>query len=442
MRKTSLIFLIWLALAYGSAVAQITFLQAYIDKAWNKNEALKSREFDLKSAEWSYKEAKAMYGPTLAFNANYTLAAGGRNISFPVGDLLNPVYNTLNSLTGTQQFNLLQNQEINFFPNNFYDAKLVASQAIYYPDLAINQKLKGYDKEIKVLEVRAFKRQISKEVMVASFQVANAQALGMIYWDAGILVNEAKRATQSMVNNDVAPIIALRRIEAQLASLEAQQKEATGLYKNAQAYFQFLSGDTLVYNTLHDLPELPPMDVSAGQSREEIQQLQTLESMTALSLDKENSYYKPRLGTQLSLGPQDGNFGWQPDALLGINLDINLFDSKRHHYRKDAAKAKMEAQQAQYQHTTDMIALQALTTENNLRTAIDQAQLFFPRIGAANQLYKDSYNRYKEGNANYLELLDAQTQLTQTQIQYQIARYNAWIKWSEWVYALAILPIP
>ena len=442
MKKSSLILLFGLTLGFGSADAQTIFLQTYIDKAWTQNEALKSREFDLKSAEWSYKEAKAMYGPTLAFNANYTLAAGGRNISFPVGDLLNPVYNTLNSLTGTQQFNLLQNQEINFFPNNFYDAKLVASQAIYYPDLAINQKLKGYEKEIKALEVSAFKRQISKEVMVASFQVASTKALGLVYRDAGTLVNEAKRATQSMVNNDVAPILELRRIEAQLSQLEAQQKEATGMYNNAQAYFRFLSGDTLAHDALNDLPELPPMDFSAGQSREEIKQLQTLESMTALSLDKENSYYKPRLGAQLSLGSQDFNFGWQPYALLGINLDINLFDSKRHNYRKDAAKAKMEAQQAQYQHTTEMIALQVLTTENNLRTAIEQAQLFFPRINAANQLYKDSYNRYKEGNASYLELLDAQTQLTQTQIQYQIARYNAWIKWSEWVYALAILPIP
>ncbi|HRD07640.1 MAG TPA: TolC family protein, partial [Saprospiraceae bacterium] len=108
----------------------------------------------------------------------------------------------------------------------------------------------------------------------------------------------------------------------------------------------------------------------------------------------------------------------------------------------NAAKASMEAKHAQYSHTQDLIHLQVTNAETNLLTAIDQAQKFAPRVSAAQQFYKDSYTRYKEGNASYLELVDAQTQLTQTQIQYQLSRYNAWIKWSEWVYALAIINIP
>jgi outer membrane protein TolC len=127
---------------------------------------------------------------------------------------------------------------------------------------------------------------------------------------------------------------------------------------------------------------------------------------------------------------------------MGINLDINLFDNKRHSFRKDAAKARTEVQQAQYRHTLDLINLQITNAENNLFAAIDQAQKFAPRVSAAQQFYKDSYTRYKEGNASYLELVDAQTQLTQTQIQYQLSRYNAWIKWSDWVYASAFLNIP
>lgn len=422
--------------------AQTEVLQPHIEKAWLKNEALKAKTFDLNAAAWNHKEAKAMYGPTVGFNLGYTLATGGRNISFPVGDLLNPVYNTLNSLTGTQQFSNLQNQEINFFPNNFYDAKVVINQPIYYPDLALNQKLKVLESEAKSLEVRAFKRQLSKEVMTATFQVESSRALQQIYQEATVLMSEAKRATQSMVKNEVAPIYALRRIDAQMAQIEGQYLEATALKNNAQNYFQFLTGDTLGNQALNTLEELPLGGITSQRLREELLQLQTATSMLALATDKENNFYKPRLGAQLSLGSQAFNFGWQPYVLMGINLDINLFDNKRHSFRKDAAKARMEAQQAQYSHTQDLIHLQVTNAETNLLIAIDQAQKFAPRVSAAQQFYKDSYTRYKEGNASYLELVDAQTQLTQTQIQYQLSRYNAWIKWSEWVYALAIINIP
>ncbi len=42
--------------------------------------------------------------PQLDLKARYSVADGGRTIDFPAGNLLNPVYATLNQLTGTQQF--------------------------------------------------------------------------------------------------------------------------------------------------------------------------------------------------------------------------------------------------------------------------------------------------------------------------------------------------
>src|SRR5580698_5955994 len=41
-------------------------------------------------------QARARYLPSLDFSARYSRSNGGRAIDFPVGDLLNPVYATLN----------------------------------------------------------------------------------------------------------------------------------------------------------------------------------------------------------------------------------------------------------------------------------------------------------------------------------------------------------
>ncbi|NJO25856.1 MAG: TolC family protein, partial [Bacteroidia bacterium] len=47
------------------------------------------------------KEARSLFLPTTWFETQYTLANGGRTIDIPVGNLMNPVYKTLNQLTGT-----------------------------------------------------------------------------------------------------------------------------------------------------------------------------------------------------------------------------------------------------------------------------------------------------------------------------------------------------
>src|ERR1700761_9629839 len=59
-------------------------------------------------------QARALYLPSLDLSGRYTRASGGRTIDFPVGDLLNPVYASLNQITGTSQFPTVPNQQINF----------------------------------------------------------------------------------------------------------------------------------------------------------------------------------------------------------------------------------------------------------------------------------------------------------------------------------------
>ena len=164
-----------------------------VEKTWVGNEALQAKNFQLQQAEAALLEARALYLPTIGFGTQYTLAAGGRAIDFPVGDLLNPVYSTLNSLTNSQQFPSLENQSIQFLPNNFYDARIRIQQAIYNPDLAINRSAKMSQIELQNLEIKAYKRQLSREIMNAYFQWQQAEQAITIYQEADTLLMEANR---------------------------------------------------------------------------------------------------------------------------------------------------------------------------------------------------------------------------------------------------------
>lgn len=414
-----------------------------IEHCWDSNKQLKAREFQLSQAEAFLAEAKAMYRPTISAGTQYTLASGGRTIDFPVGDLLNPVHTELNELTGSGKFPTLQNQTILFLPNNFYDARVRIQQPIFYPELAVNRSLKSKQFDLQALEIKAFKRLLVREFMDAYFNWKQAVQALLIYQQADTLLREASRTTQSLILNGVALPSSLSRIESELATVHAQHIEALAGEENAWNYLLFLLGsDQFSREELHvDIPELPNVASVNSGYREELMQLDVAIEMQDLAIDMENIFHKPRIGAQLDLGSQDFNFGLEPYALFGINLEWNLFDGKRHQFRKEQAKAGLQSQQEQKNYVSEQLTLQVAVAQRNLQAGIDQAETFKPRILATNKTYREILKKYQAGSANYLELLDARTQVTQSEIAFLISRYQAWNRWAEYIYSSASYPI-
>ena len=79
-------------------------LDGYISEALKNNNALKRQQFELDRSLLALKEARTLFLPSVTLLGDYTRAAGGRTIDLPIGDLLNPVYNTLNQLTQPHNF--------------------------------------------------------------------------------------------------------------------------------------------------------------------------------------------------------------------------------------------------------------------------------------------------------------------------------------------------
>jgi len=432
-----------LILTFGVNMAVAQDFLPLVNMAWENNHELKAKNFQLESATKSLLEAKAMYGPDVKFGIQYTLAAGGRSIAFPVGDLLNPVYSTLNQLTLSNAFPQIENVNEQFLPNNFYDARFRVTQAIYYPDLAINKKLKVEMLEQKNLEIKAFKRLVSKQTMQAYIQYAMTQNAIDIYLSADTLLNEAKRTTQSMIKNGIALPTAMSRLENQSAELLSQKTEALSNQKNAEKALRFVLGINEKGNipSLDGFNRVPTLGLDNIADREELLQLKQATIMQSLAVQREEKHYLPKIGAQLDAGSQDFDFGWEPYALLGINVDMNIYDSKKHHHRKQAAKVEIMATEAMYLQAENQIKLQQNVAKENLNTAIKQANIFETRIKATQKIYDEVFAKYKEGTAGYIELVDAQTQYTQIKMQHLLAKNNAWIKWSEYIYAAAIFPI-
>ncbi|MFZ1750447.1 MAG: TolC family protein, partial [Saprospiraceae bacterium] len=308
--------ILFLLLSYSSSIDAQDF-KPLILHSWAHSNELKAKTFQLQSALSSLQEAQSMYGPTVVLGGQYTLAAGGRNIEFPVGDLLNPAYSTLNQLTMTNAFPRIDNVNEQFLPNNFYDLRFRVTQPIYYPDIAIGKKIKSGLADIKRLEIKAYKRVLARDIMNTCIQIKTLEYAFNALLAADTLLWEAKRSTQSLIKNGVALPTALSKIETQLSTLEAQKIDVLTQTENALAYLRHQTGKHDVATELSNINigGYPNTLTDPSNTREEISQLdKTIEVQRWASL-RENMYYRPKLGLQMDVGSQAFDFGFSPYAL-------------------------------------------------------------------------------------------------------------------------------
>ncbi|MEL6843559.1 MAG: TolC family protein, partial [Bacteroidota bacterium] len=100
-------------------------LERYVAEGLESNLSLQQKALSVEKSRQALREARGLFMPQVSLQASYSLAGGGRALEFPIGDLLNPVYATLNQLTGSEQFPTnLENVNEQFAPNNFQETKL------------------------------------------------------------------------------------------------------------------------------------------------------------------------------------------------------------------------------------------------------------------------------------------------------------------------------
>ena len=120
-----------------------TVLDDYIQEGLKSNLVLQQKTISWEQAQQSLQVARSYFLPSVNLLTDYTSGEGGRSISMPIGDLLNPVYASLNQITQSDNFPQVENVNQNFFPKNFYDARVRTSLPLINTDLYMNRTIQG-----------------------------------------------------------------------------------------------------------------------------------------------------------------------------------------------------------------------------------------------------------------------------------------------------------
>lgn len=440
------IFYIWAVVALvfksSASIAQQNVITQYIDSALKNNIALQQKNISVEKAMYSLKTAKSLFQPIVAFQGGYQTGEGGRSISFPVGDLLNPVYSTLNKLTASNKFPQIENVETNFFPRNFYDIKLNTIVPIYNKDIQYNKQIQQQQLAIQKTDLDAYKRELIKDIKVAYFNYLSSLRAINIYQNALKLAVEGKKINEKLLSNGKGLPAYILRSESEISQLNAQINEAEKQSEAAKMYFNFLMNaelDTKINTEFNAEAEMKILQnnfstTTAISAREELKLLEGIIEINKTALKMNQDFWKPKINGYLNLGSQSDAWKFNGKSsyyLGGLQLDIPIFSGKRNQYKIRQSELDIQSASNNLSQIKNQLGLSARMAKNNLTTSLLNYTASQKQMEAASAYERLIERGFREGVNTYIETLDARNQFVNASLLININQFKVLIAASE-----------
>jgi outer membrane protein TolC len=430
----------FVGLVYSDSLSAQEYLRNYIEEGLAGNLVMKQKNISLQQSLLALKEARSWYYPSAGFSGDYTWAEGGRTIAFPIGDLLNPVYSTLNQLTGTQNFPQVQNAEIQLMPQNFYDARVRIAYPLLNTDLHYNYKIKKQEIKLAEYEIETYRQELTREIETAYYNYCLAVDASKIFESALGLVRRNLQVNKSLVENGKGLPASVLRAESEVEVITSRLRETENQQENARSLFNFLLNrqltDSIIYESLRFPDDLAKAvaDTPVTEHRSELNQLGTAITIRQSVLSMNQRYAIPKVNTFVDLGSQA--FNWQFDSksrylLAGFQVSVPIFEGLRNRVKISASKLELDNLAIQKENTGQQFKVAAGVAQNNLSTAIANLGSSEKQYQSARAYFSLVEKGYTQGINSLIEFMDARNQLTASEIQVKLNRYKVLSAYSD-----------
>jgi outer membrane protein len=430
-RSLPVICFFWMSLVINAQGS----LEKYIETGLRNNLVLQNKNISLEKALNALKNANRLFFPSMDIKGDYQSGDGGRSISFPIGDMLNPVYRTLNQLTSGNSFPEISNVETNFLPNNFYDLKVRTSLPLINSDLIYNRTIQKQHIKMQEYDVEIYKRELTRNIQVAYYNYLSAAKSIAIYDGALSLAKEAKRINQSLLDNGKSLKAYVLRSESEIQGLEAKRTSALQQMKNARMYFNFLLNtnpdeaiDTaFVVSIDQNLVDQYLLNEASINNRTELKALDQSASICQNVLKMNKAYWVPKLNGFLDLGSQASDWKFNDKSkyyFFGFQLDFPLFSAGRNRIRIRQSELDLKNHLINNTYTHNQIQLSADMARNSLMASYRNYAASIKQLDATTAYNKLIETGYREGINTFIETIDARNQLTTASLQLVINKYQ------------------
>ena len=426
-------------------------LRQVIDEALAANLELRASGASVQQRLAALDQARARYLPVIDFAARYSVADGGRTIEFPVGDLLNPVYETLDQMLAAQgqapQFPRVRNESIAFLRDQEQETKLVLEQPLYEPRIGPAVDATRADAARAEADLAALRSQVIRDVKQAYYRwIAAQQAVAVL--DATLdATRENLRANASLYRNGKVTRDLVYRAEADVLEVEQERLATASRVRIAQSYVNLLRNAALS----QPLPQAsldaatierfrarllavlagrqvnaPLLQDLASQRREELKGLDAAIAVGEARQELARAAFKPSLAFGAEAGIQGTDYGFADEdryVLASLVLRFNAFRGGADQAALREARALTEQLRANRELAGQRVRLEVQQALENFEVAEASLDTAAKRAEAAAGAFAITSRKRDLGQINQAEFIDARR--AQTDAQLNVTRVRA-----------------
>ncbi len=427
-------------------------LEDYIRVGLENNLALRQKEVSYQKSLQVLKQARALFYPDISVNLRYSAAEGGRIIEFPVGTMLNPVYQTLNFLLGQEQFPNIENMEFAFYRPTEHETKVRLVQPLVDPKIYYNSRIKQEMTQAVKADAEAYQRQLVAEIKTAYFTYLKTLRLLQLLDETRDLLNENIRVNQKLYENDKVTIDNVYRSRAELSKLDQQAALARKNNMVAAAYFNFLLNrpfESIIvpastFDTIRELPLLGNLTNQAVNEREELEMLRSYSRAADSYLSMSQMDKIPSLYASVDYGFQGRHYEFnqrQDYMFASLILRWDIFHGFQKKAQIGEARIEQDLRAAQLEEAERRIRLQTLESYYDLLASVESIHAAEQELLSARNAFRVLDRKYGEGQSSLVEFMDARTSMTQAGERLIISKYDYHIKYAELERAACLYPL-
>jgi len=437
---------------------------ALVAESLERNAEMKGVQATVAQRVAALDAARAHYLPAIDFQMRYTRAEGGREIDLPVGDLLNPVYSTLNQLLEAAgkpgQFPQIDNQSIALLRPQETDTALRLTQPLF--DLRIGAGVRGREAELRAQTeaMQAFRSRLSRDVRQAYYRWLRARQSAVIL-DVTVELAEANlKVNESLERNGKITRDLVLRAEADLLEVQQARLAVQHGVRLAQAYVNVLRNmpmdATLAETEVADADvddarlrlaqdtgtstlALAALQELAAHRRSELTRLDAALAAAKAGEDLVKARFTPQLALAVDAGAQGEDFKYGSDAgyvMASLVVRFNAFNGNADVAALEEARALSARLRAAREQAALGIGVEVLDALQIFDVAYVSMRTAEKRVAAAEGAFAISEKKRDLGQINQTEFIDARRSVTDARLNRNITRFGALSQLAELEYAV------
>jgi outer membrane protein len=398
-------------------------------------------------------QARARFLPAIDLGLRYSRADGGRQIDLPVGDLLNPVYESLNSLLAANgqpaPFTPIDNASIPFLRAREQQSAVTLTQPLYDARIGAARRAAEFDYQGSRQGLEAFRVRLRRDVQQAYLRWLATRESRAILEASLEAARENQRVNDSLYRNGKVTRDLVLRAETDVLEIEQQIEATAGAERLAQNYVNLLCNepldaplaqavvsdadvtrlrDALVSQDGHAAPDPGALQETAVDRRYELKQIDSGLAAAGAAEDLARAAFKPQLALAVDAGIQGEDYGFGQDdryVLASLVLRFNFFNGGADRAALRQARARSDELRATRDLAEQQVRLEVLEAVKDFEVAEASLRTAAKRVEAAEGAFEIARRKRDLGQIPPVEFIDARRAVTSAQLSQRVNRFQA-----------------